>query len=160
MRLMHAPRRSVSIALVAISLFFLVAIVASLADIPHSLSSASPTNGAIAGEDIGTEKPVFHHPGLYKLPDGSYEADFATDISRFYPATMTVPNGSKVTFFVTSPHIVRGFTLAELPVYMEAGPGWETPATHVFDRTSTYVLVCSQYCGLTHMDMHAVIEVK
>ena len=106
------------------------------------------------------DKPAFNHPGLYKLGDRSYEAYFATDTARFYPSTMTIPAGSKVMFFVTSPQRLRGFAVAETTVSMEAGPGWVETSSHVFDKPDTYLLVCSLNCGLGHEDMYAKLSVK
>jgi len=107
-----------------------------------------------------SDKSPFGHPGLYRLKDGSYQAYFAADVARFNPSTMTIPVGSKVLFFVTSPHQARGFAVAETTVNMEAGPGWVETTSHVFDKPDTYLLVCSLNCGLGHEDMYAKLEVK
>jgi cytochrome c oxidase subunit II len=105
------------------------------------------------------DRPPFRRPGVYRLADGSFEVYVASDASNFYPDSIEVPAGRSVTFFVTSPHMVRGFSIAEIGVYMSAGPGWVETATHEFNTAGTFLLVCSEYCGLTHMDMHAVVNV-
>jgi cytochrome c oxidase subunit II len=112
-----------------------------------------------AAPSHAADTPPFRHPGVYELADGTYEADIATDASRFYPSTIEVPDGRRVRFVVTSPHLMRGFAIAETGVYMSAGPGWVKPASYEFDRPDTYLLVCSLHCGLEHMDMYAKILV-
>jgi cytochrome c oxidase subunit 2 len=104
--------------------------------------------------------PPFDRPGVRKLPDGSYEVYIAMDGFRFTPSAITVPAGSKVTFFVTSRDIVRGFAIAETDVNMMAGPGWVTPASRTFDKADRYLLVCYENCGIWHEGMYAIITVK
>lgn len=43
---------------------------------------------------------------------------------------------------------------------MTAGPGWSKVATHEFDTPDTYLLVCSEYCGLALLNMHAIVKVQ
>src|SRR6516165_7669691 len=61
---------------------------------PSGLQQIDPTKVA--------KTPPFDRPGLRKLPDGSYEAYYVAQVFTFTPSTMTVPVGSKVTFYVTS----------------------------------------------------------
>ncbi len=91
---------------------------------------------------------------------GTYEAYIVADNSRFDPSTLTIPAGSTVTFSVRSSHFVRGFAIAGTGVYMTAGPGWSKVATHEFDTPDTYLLVCSEYCGLALLNMHAIVKVQ
>jgi cytochrome c oxidase subunit II len=106
------------------------------------------------------QTPPFAHPGVHRLADGSYEAYIVADASQFYPSVITIPSKSRVAFFVTSTHTIRGFAIAETEVSMMAGPGWVKTATHTFDIPNTYALVCSQHCGFAHMTMHAIVKVQ
>jgi cytochrome c oxidase subunit 2 len=119
---------------------------------PSGLQQIDPTKVA--------QTPPFDHPGLRKLPDGSYEAYYVAEIFFFNPSTVTIPVGSKVTFYVTSPDVVHGFEIAETDVNMMAVPGWVNSATHTFRKAGTYLLVCNEYCGIEHQTMAARIEVK
>jgi cytochrome c oxidase subunit 2 len=107
-----------------------------------------------------SQTPPFDHPGLRKLTDGSYEAYYIAQVFSFTPNTLTVPDGAKVTFYVTSPDVVHGFYIAETDVNMMAVPGWVNSETHVFTRKGTYLLICHEYCGIGHQNMFAKIEVR
>jgi cytochrome c oxidase subunit 2 len=104
--------------------------------------------------------PPFDHPGLYKLSDGSYELYYVAQVFSFAPNTVTVPAGSKVTIYATSPDVVHGFEIAKTDVNMMVVPGWVNDATHTFKTPGTYLLVCNEYCGIGHQNMAAKIEVK
>ena len=114
---------------------------------------------AIVAPPTLVDTPPFLRPGLYKLPDGSFEAYLATDEGKFYPSVIRVPAGSVVTFFVTSPRQIRGFAIPNTEAYLAAGPGWVKPVTVEFDKPDDYVVVCNEYCGLEHQGMHAEIQV-
>lgn len=104
--------------------------------------------------------PPFDHPGLHRLPDGSYEAYYVSQVFMFTPSKLEIPLGSKVTFYVTSTDVVHGFEIAQTDVNMMAVPGWVNDATHTFNRPGTYLLVCNEYCGIGHQNMYGTIEVK
>jgi len=106
------------------------------------------------------QTPPFDKPGLRKLPDGSYEAYYVAQVFSFNPATLTVPVGSKVTFYVTSADVVHGFFIPDTAINMMAIPGWVNQQTHTFDRRGTYLLICHEYCGIGHENMFGKIEVQ
>ncbi|MGR4064463.1 MAG: cytochrome c oxidase subunit II [Vulcanimicrobiaceae bacterium] len=119
---------------------------------PSGMQQLDPTKVA--------STPPFDHPGLRKLPDGSYEAYFVAHIFAFSPASITVPAGSKVTFYVTSPDVIHGFEIAQTDVNMMAIPGWVNTTSHTFRTAGTYFLVCNEYCGIGHQDMAGKIVVQ
>jgi cytochrome c oxidase subunit 2 len=102
----------------------------------------------------------FDHPGLRKRSDGSYELYYVAQIFSFNPQTVTIPRGSKVTIYATTPDVVHGFEIAKTDVNMMLVPGWVNDATHTFNAPGTYLLVCNEYCGIGHQNMAARIEVK
>jgi len=104
--------------------------------------------------------PPFDHPGLHKLSDGSYELYYVAQVFSFAPNSVTVPAGSKVAIYVTSPDVVHGFEIAKTDVNMMVVPGWVNDATHTFKTPGTYLLVCNEYCGIGHQNMAAKNEVK
>lgn len=121
----------------------------------------NPPSGLQAIDPTKVSKtPPFDHPGLRRLPDGNYEAYYVAEVFSFVPATITVPAGRKVTFFVTSPDVVHGFFIAKTDVNMMAVPGWVNSESHVFRAPGTYLLICHEYCGLGHQNMFAKIVVK
>jgi cytochrome c oxidase subunit II len=107
-----------------------------------------------------SQTPPFDRPGLRRLPDASYEAYYIAQVFSFNPQTITVPLGSKVTFYVTSPDVVHGFFIAKTDVNMMAVPGWVNTDSHVFTRRGTYLLICHEYCGIGHQNMFGKIEVR
>lgn len=119
---------------------------------PSGLQQIDPTKVA--------QTPPFDKPGLHKLPDGSYEAYYVARVFEFQPATLTVPTGSKVTFYVTSADVVHGFFIPGTAINMMAVPGWVNEQTHVFRRAGEFLLICHEYCGEGHQNMFAKIEVR
>ena len=121
-------------------------------DPPSGLKQVDPTKVS--------QTPPFDHPGLRRLPDGSYEAYYVAQVFTFSPQTITVPVDSKVTFYVTSPDVVHGFYVAKTDINMMAVPGWVNSQSHVFTHKGTYLLICHEYCGTGHQNMFAKIEVR
>lgn len=106
------------------------------------------------------QTPPFDKPGLRKLPDGSYEMYYVAHVFAFDPSTVTVPVGSRVTFYVTSTDVVHGFFIPRTDINMMVVPGWVSTQTHIFSRAGEYLLICHEYCGIGHQDMFAKIEVR
>jgi cytochrome c oxidase subunit 2 len=119
---------------------------------PSGLQAIDPTKVA--------QTPPFDHPGLRRLPDGTYEAYYVAEVFSFNPQTLTIPAGKKVTFYVTSPDVVHGFFIAKTDVNMMAVPGWVNSQSHTFAGKGTYLLICHEYCGIGHQNMFAKIMVK
>lgn len=103
--------------------------------------------------------PPFDHPGLRRLPDGSYEAYYVAQVFSFTPSVLTLPEGARVTFYVTSTDVVHGFFVPRTDINMMVVPGWVNTQTHVFRTPGEYLLLCHEYCGIGHQDMFAKIEV-
>lgn len=104
--------------------------------------------------------PPFDRPGLHKTGATTYEAYYVAQVFSFSPAAVTIPQGSTVTFYVTSPDVVHGFFIAHTDVNMMVIPGWVNVQTHTFRRRGTYLLLCHEYCGVGHQNMFAKIEVR
>lgn len=119
---------------------------------PTGLQAVDPTKVA--------ETPPFDKPGPRKLSDGSYEVYYVAHVFAFDPQTVTVPAGSRVTFYVTSTDVVHGFFIPRTDINMMVVPGWVSTQTHTFGRAGEYLLICHEYCGIGHQDMFARIEVR
>ncbi|MGA8533061.1 MAG: cytochrome c oxidase subunit II [Candidatus Tumulicola sp.] len=119
---------------------------------PSGLQSIDPTKVA--------QTPPFDKPGLRKLSEHSYEAYYVAHVFAFDPATLTVPVGSRVTFYVTSTDVVHGFFIPRTDVNMMVVPGWVNTQSRTFDHAGEYLLICHEYCGINHQDMFAKIEVR
>jgi len=138
--------------LVAFLAIIAVAAVADNINPPGGMQQVDPAKVA--------SSPPFDHPGLRRLADGKYEAYYVAQVFSFTPAAVTVPLGSTVTFYVTSPDVVHGFFIAGTDVNMMVIPGWVNMQTHTFKKRGTYLLLCHEYCGLGHQNMFAKIEVR
>ncbi len=121
----------------------------------------NPPTGSVAIDPTKVaQTPPFDKPGLRKLPDGSYEAYYIAQVFFFNPQSITIPSGSKVTFFVTSPDVVHGFNITRTDINMMVVPGWVNTQAHVFKEKGTYLLLCHEYCGIGHQNMFSKIEVR
>lgn len=118
---------------------------------PSGLRQIDPTKVA--------QTPPFDKPGLRRLADGSYEAYYVARVFAFDPANITIPVGSKVTFYVTSSDVVHGFFIPGTAINMMVIPGWVNTQTHTFTHPGTYLLICHEYCGIGHQNMFGKIEV-
>lgn len=119
---------------------------------PSHLQTIDPTRVA--------QTPPFDHPGLKKTGPNAYDAYIVAHIFAFEPPSITVPTGSQVTFYVTSPDVVHGFFVTNTAVNMMIIPGWVSSATHVFRQPGSYLLLCNEYCGSGHHFMYGSVEVK
>jgi cytochrome c oxidase subunit 2 len=119
---------------------------------PSGMKQIDPTKVA--------STPPFDHPGLRRMPDGSYEAYYVAQVFSFNPASINVPLGGKVTFYVTSPDVVHGFFIPHTDINMMVVPGWVNMASHTFSKPGEYLLLCHEYCGIGHQNMFAKIEVR
>src|SRR5271166_1899671 len=96
----------ITVGLAMLALFLSMILFAAFADNinpPSGLQQIDPTKVA--------STPPFDHPGLHKNADGTYDAYVVAEIFFFNPHTITVPVGSTVTFYVTSPDVVHGFEI-------------------------------------------------
>ncbi len=119
---------------------------------PSHIQSIDPTKVA--------ETPPFDHPGLRKLPDGTYEAYYVARIFSFDPQKLEIPRGAHVTFYVTSPDVMHGFSVPLTGVNTMVTPGWVSTVSHTFTTAGTFLLVCNEYCGAGHHLMAGQIVVR
>jgi cytochrome c oxidase subunit 2 len=119
---------------------------------PSRVQTIDPTRVA--------QTPPFDKPGLHKIADRVYEAYYVAHIFAFEPQTLSVPVGSRVTFFVTSTDVEHGFFIPETDVNTMVTPGWVSSVSHVFKKPGTFLIACHEYCGIGHQNMAARIEVK
>ncbi len=107
-----------------------------------------------------SQTPPFDHPGLRKVAEGAYEAYYVGRVFSFTPASIEVPAGSRVTFYVTSADVEHGFSIPETGVNTMVTPGWVSQVAHTFKERGTFLLVCNEYCGGGHHLMAAKVVVK
>ncbi len=138
-----------------LALFIAVLAVAALGEgfvPPSNVQTIDPTRVA--------QTPPFDHPGLRKVGDRAYEAYYVAHIFSFDPATITVPAGSHVTFYVTSTDVEHGFSIPATGVNVMVTPGWVSSVSHTFKDAGTFLLVCNEFCGIAHQTMSAKVVVR
>ena len=104
--------------------------------------------------------PPFNHPGLHELSKGDYEAYYVAHVFSFEPASITIPAGSRVTFYVTSTDVEHGFYVPLTGINTMVTPGWVSEVAHTFKSPGKYLIACHEYCGAGHQYMAASIVVR
>jgi cytochrome c oxidase subunit 2 len=107
---------------------------------------------------VAKEGP-FANPGLRELAPGRYEVYVLAKIWSFTPNEITVPVGSKVTFYVTSVDVQHGFKILDTNISMQIVPGQVSKLTHTFDKAGEYKFICTEYCGAAHAAMFGKVIV-
>lgn len=107
---------------------------------------------------VGQTGP-FANPGLRELAPGKYEAFILAQIWMFNPRDISVPEGSQITFYITSKDVQHGFKLENTNVNMMIIPGQVSTLTYIANKPGTYNWVCHEYCGLGHAAMFGTLTV-
>jgi heme/copper-type cytochrome/quinol oxidase subunit 2 len=97
--------------------------------------------------------PMFSHPGVTRLGPHHYRAVIIARQFAFDPASITVPAGARVDFFLTSADVVHGFELPDSDVNVEVFPGYVAHVHATFRKPGAFLTVCNQYCGIGHQTM-------
>jgi cytochrome c oxidase subunit II len=102
----------------------------------------------------------FAHPGVVTSPDGAVTATILADLYTFQPGTIRVPAGSPVTFRLTSADVVHGFQIVGTNGNAMVIPGYVTQFTLTFPNPGEFLIVCNEYCGLSHHRMAGKLVVE
>lgn len=78
----------------------------------------------------------------------------------FQPTELRVPAGRPVTFRMTSADVTHGFQIVGTNGNAMVMPGYVSQFTTVFKRPGEYLIVCNEYCGLSHHLMSAKLIVE
>lgn len=103
---------------------------------------------------------LFKSKALVQTGPNTYSAYVTGKLWYWRPSPIIVPQGSTVTFYVTSADVLHGFEIQGTTVNLTAIPGVVGKATYTFNRARTYHVVCNEYCGLEHQAMLGEIIVK
>jgi len=88
-----------------------------------------------------------------------YELHCVARMWRFEPEEVTVPAGSTVDVYVSTPDVTHGLILVGTDLNLMAVPGVVNYARIKFDRPQVYQMICHEYCGLGHDRMAATLRV-
>ena len=119
---------------------------------PSHLETVDPTRVLAEGE--------FTQPSVATREDGSILITGLAKMFVFMPGVMRVPAGVPVTFRLTSPDVIHGFQVVGTNANAMVIPGYVTQFTTKFDRPGEYLVLCNEYCGLSHHLMQAKLIVE
>jgi cytochrome c oxidase subunit 2 len=88
-----------------------------------------------------------------------YEVRYVARMWEFDPEEFSVPAGSTVDFYVSTPDVAHGLILLGTDLNLMAIPGVVNYARVKFDKPHTYQLLCHEYCGTGHERMAAHVRV-
>jgi cytochrome c oxidase subunit II len=88
-----------------------------------------------------------------------YEVHYVAKMWEFEPKEVTVPAGSTVDFYLSTPDVTHGLILLGTNLNLMAVPGVVNYARVKFDRPHNYQLLCHEYCGTGHEQMAASLHV-
>ena len=101
-------------------------------------------------------------PGLREVSPGKYDAYIlarAVPQWEYLPKEISVPAGSKVTFYVTSSDVQHGFKIQDTNANFMVLPGQVSKLTITFDTPGTYNFICTEFCGAGHGIMYGAVVV-
>jgi len=104
--------------------------------------------------------PPFDHPGVVQLGPGRYQVNMIAQLWSFNPNELRVPEGSEVTFLITSRDVVHGFFIPRTATNIMVLPGQIARITAHFNKAGNYPFLCHEYCGLLHHAMAGQIVVE
>lgn len=78
----------------------------------------------------------------------------------YQPAEIHVPANRPVTFRVTSADVTHGFEIVGTNGNTMVVPGYVSQFTTTFRTPGEYLIVCNEYCGLSHHLMSAKLIVE
>ena len=103
---------------------------------------------------------AYTEPKIEKLDEKTYQVFAVAGMWQFEPAEVYIPVGSEVDFYLTSKDVVHGFNIAKKNINMTAIFGTINKTTVKFDKPGVYDIVCHEYCGIGHQNMHAQVIVN
>jgi heme/copper-type cytochrome/quinol oxidase subunit 2 len=90
----------------------------------------------------------------------SWSFDYPGEEDAFVEGEMHVPLGREVEFEMHSDDVVHGFWVPEWRLKEEVPPATTTTASFTPDKAGTYELICTEACGILHLDMRAKVVVE
>jgi len=150
-----------------VGLVLIVGIIATVAygAVGPGVAMVDDDGGEIDHETVANgnyEQANFKSPGVRQVGENEYTVHVVARQFLFEPGTqepIQVPAGSEVTFYVTSPDVIHGFSVAGTNLNTMVIPGQVAQFTTRFDEPGEHGIVCHEYCGAAHHTMAGTIEV-
>lgn len=88
-----------------------------------------------------------------------YEIHYVAKMWDFEPKEVTLPAGSTIDIYVSTPDVTHGLILLGTNLNLMAVPGVVNYARVKLDQPRIYQLLCHEYCGTGHERMAANVRV-
>lgn len=137
----------------------IVAFVATIAYGAFARSHHPPSHVETIDPQQVWSSPKFQPLGVVERADGSVEVRVIAHMFAFQRPEIEVPAGRPVTFRLSSVDVIHGFQIVGTNANTMVIPGYVSEFTTVFDRPGEYLIVCNEYCGLSHHVMTATLVV-
>lgn len=124
-------------------------------------SHETPNSQKTINPEKVSEIAPFNKPGVHKVSgkDWDYEVVVVASAFLYEPSEIEVPVHSKVKFIATSKDVVHGFEIAKTNINMMLEPGHISEYTTTVNKKGEFLVVCNEYCGMGHAEMHATLKV-
>jgi len=103
--------------------------------------------------------PRFKNRGVTATAEGATVVMIAM-MFAYQPAEIRVSAGKPITFRLTSADVIHGFSIVGTNGNTMVVPGYVSQFTTVFRTPGEYLIVCNEYCGLSHHLMSAKLIVE
>ena len=102
----------------------------------------------------------FANPRVEVQEDGSLLVIGVAEMFRFLPTDLRLPAGEPVRFRLTSPDVLHGFQIVGTNANVMVIPGYVSEFTVTIPKAGEYLVLCNEYCGLSHHLMQGRILVE
>lgn len=102
----------------------------------------------------------FADPRVEEGPDGTVTVIAVAELFAFRPSEIRIPVDTRVRFRITSPDVLHGFQVVGTNANVMVVPGYVTEFTMTFPEPGEFLVVCNEYCGLSHHLMQARLIVE
>lgn len=108
------------------------------------------------------------YAGLRNVPKNALEIETIAQMYSWifiYPneketdSELVVPQGRPIRLNITSDDVIHGLFIPAFRIKVDAVPGVHTYAWFYPEKTGRYFIQCTEFCGLGHADMTAVLRV-
>jgi cytochrome c oxidase subunit II len=88
-----------------------------------------------------------------------FEIHYVARMWAFEPEDVTIPAGSSVDIYLSTPDVTHGLMLLGTDVNLMAVPGVVNYARVKLDKTGDYQVLCHEFCGTGHQTMATMLHV-
>ena len=103
--------------------------------------------------------PRFAQPGVTVTERGVTVVVVAS-LYAFVPDGARIPANRPVTFRITSRDVTHGFQIVGTNGNTMVVPGYVSQFTTTFREPGEYLVLCNEYCGIGHHNMHGTLIVE